>query len=262
MDGRYDRCTALVLGAGISGEAASLLLLSRGCSVLLLDEQELSGEGLCAENVRQAGGRVVCGSRGLPEEHFDICVASPSFPSRHPWIWTCLKRGVPVISELELGAAYWHGKILAVTGSKGKSSLVKLCADVLNGAGISASPAGNYGIPLCRLALEQPGLKWAVVEVSSFQMELTGEFHPDIAVLLNIQPDHLDRHADMEEYRNLKFKLFAGMRSGALALLPQGVDYVEAMPAGVEVRRFGDTPCCDWAYAESAVEGGAVGRDR
>ncbi len=260
MDGRYDRCSALVLGAGISGEAAALLLLSRGGSVLLMDERDATDEGLCAENVRQAGGRVLCGKAEPPCEKIDICVASPAFPARHPWIVACMERGVPVISELALGAACWRGKILAVTGSKGKSSLVKLCADILNVAGMPASPAGNYGVPLCRLALDQSGLEWAVTEVSSFQMEHTENFSPDIAVLLNIQPDHLDRHADMEEYRNLKLKMFAGMLPGSLALLPQGLDVGAMVPKGVEVRRFGDAISCDWVYADGKIERADCGR--
>jgi len=255
MDGRYDRCAALVLGAGLSGEAAAKLLLSHGGSVLLMDERADRADSTCAENVRQAGGRVLCGQAEPPRGGFDICVTSPAFPARHPWIMTCSERGVPVISELELGAAYWRGRILAVTGSKGKSSLVKLCADILDGAGKSASPAGNYGIPLCRLALERPGLEWAVVEVSTFQMEHTREFRPDIAVLLNVQPDHLDRHADMEEYRELKLKMFAGMLPGALALLPQGLDAGGKIPDGVQARRFGGADCGDWAFAGGAVEG-------
>ncbi|MDD4024829.1 MAG: UDP-N-acetylmuramoyl-L-alanine--D-glutamate ligase [Kiritimatiellae bacterium] len=260
MSGRFDNCGALVLGAGVSGEAAAALLLSRGGSVLLMDEREECAESACAERTRRAGGNVLCGKTDLPGEKFGACVVSPAFPARHPWIETCLSRGVPVVSELELGAAYWRGKILAVTGSKGKSSLVKLCSDIFNGAGKSASPAGNYGVPLCRLALECPGLEWAVVEVSSFQMEYTARFRPDIAVLLNIQPDHLDRHADMAEYRALKLKMFASMLPGALALLPDGLDAEGRLPEGVESRRFGDALCCDWSYNGGVVEGRDAGR--
>lgn len=261
MDGRFDNCKALVLGAGVSGEAAAALLLSRGGSVLLMDEREECAISACAEKTRQAGGQVLCGKTVLPEEKFDVCVVSPAFPTRHPWVEACLSRGVPMVSELELGAAYWCGKILAVTGSKGKSSLVKLCADICNRAGKSASPAGNYGVPLCCLVLERPDLEWAVVEVSSFQMEHTAVFNPDIAVLLNVQPDHLDRHADMEEYRALKLKMFAGMFPGTLALLPDGlgVDNIR-LPDGVEARRFGGALCRDWSFADGAVAGMDAGR--
>jgi len=165
-----------------------------------------------------------------------------------------------MISELELGGFYWTGKILAVTGSKGKSSLVKFCADTLDGAGITASPAGNYGLPLCRLALEKPSLAWAVTEVSSFQMEHTTAFSPDIAILLNIQADHLDRHADMAEYKGLKLSLFSAMRPGSVVLLPAGVDVAGKVPEGVRLLRFGADAGCDWAYASHAVMGMLNGR--
>ena len=128
-------------------------------------------------------------------EGFDVVVASP---------------GVPVKSELQLGCEElkrrgW--KLLAVTGSKGKSSVVKAVADAINLAGGRAVPCGNYGRPVCELVGEEPG--WAVVEVSSFQLETTqlaaGTF--EAAALLNVQEDHLDRHGDITVYHSLKRRL-------------------------------------------------------
>jgi len=254
MNGGYDGVNALVLGAGVSGESAALLVLARGGRVVVADEGEASKRAEAAERVRQAGGRVVFGG-GLPDGDFDVCVVSPAFAMRHPWVEACRARGIPMISELELGGCYWPGKILAVTGSKGKSSLVKFCADTFERAGISASPAGNYGIPLCQLVLQKPGLAWAVTEVSSFQMEHTRTFSPDLAVLLNLQADHFDRHADMAEYKALKLKLFAAMRPGTVALLPAGLDDEGRVPGSVTRWRFGANAGCDWAYAEHAVTG-------
>ncbi|MDD4017959.1 MAG: UDP-N-acetylmuramoyl-L-alanine--D-glutamate ligase [Kiritimatiellae bacterium] len=254
MNGRYDGVNALVLGAGLSGEAAALLLLARGGSVTVADEGEESKRAEAAARVRQAGGRVVFGG-GLPDGAFDVCVVSPAFAMRHPWVEACGSRGIPMISELELGGFYWPGKILAVTGSKGKSSLVKFCADTFERAGIPASPAGNYGIPLCQLVLQKPGLAWAVTEVSSFQMEHTQTFSPGLAVLLNLQADHFDRHADMAEYKALKLKLFSAMRPGAVALLPAGLDDEGRVPENVALWRFGADAGCGWRYAEHAVTG-------
>jgi UDP-N-acetylmuramoylalanine--D-glutamate ligase len=262
--GRYDGVDALVLGAGVSGEAAARLLLARGGRVTVLDE---NGREEVAARLRTAGAECVFGGTGVRvpppvadgTTAPDVCVVSPGFALGHPWVAECRRRGIPLISELELGGRYWSGKLLAVTGSKGKSSLVKLCADALNGAGVGASPAGNYGIPLCRLALERPELAWAVVEVSSFQMEHTWTFSPEIAVLLNFQADHLDRHADMAEYKALKLKLFSAMRPGSLALLPAGFDAGDAVPAGVVCERFGAAPFAagtanpDWMYTDHAV---------
>ena len=256
MRGGYDNLNALVLGAALSGEWAARLLLSRGCRVTVLDE----GDGVkladAAARIGAAGGAVRFGKGDLPDGAFDVCVASPAFAMSHAWIAACAARGVPVISELELGACYWRGRILAVTGSKGKSSLVKFCADTLNLSGVTASPAGNYGIPLCQLVMERPDVAWAVAEVSSFQMEHSPTFHPQVAVLLNLQPDHLDRHADFAEYKQLKLRMFANMGEGDCALLPQGLDAEGMLPASVPCFRFGDTPDCDWRYAASCVYGG------
>jgi len=260
MSGKYDGVNALVLGAGMSGEAAALLLLAHQGRVLVIDGGEEAKLAEAAARVRQAGGRVVFGGGDLPREPFDVCVVSPAFAMNHPWVEACRRRGLPMISELELGGCYWRGKILAVTGSKGKSSLVKFCADTLEGAGVTASPAGNYGIPLCKLALEKPDLAWAVTEVSSFQMEHTPTFSPDIAILLNLQADHFDRHADMAEYKALKLSLFSAMRPGSVALLPAGLSDDGKVPGGVERLRFGADAGCDWAYADHAVIGMLAGR--
>ena len=259
MDKRYDGVRALVLGAGVSGVAAARLVLARGGSAVLVDEGPEERAAAAATRVRQAGGVARFGVSELPGEAFDLCVTSPAFALGHPWLEACRRRSTPIISELELGARYWAGKALAVTGSKGKSSAVKLCADALNAAGVSASPAGNYGIPLCDLVLERPELAWAVVEVSSFQMEHTWSFSPDIAILLNIQADHFDRHADMAEYRGLKWKLFSAMRPGGVALVPQELEDGGTIPPGVRRLTFGPEPEAQWRYLDHAAAGPVAG---
>jgi UDP-N-acetylmuramoylalanine--D-glutamate ligase len=253
MSGKYDRVHALVLGASISGEWSARLLLARGGRVTLLDESDGAKLAEVAARVRAAGGNVLFGKRALPEGAVDVCVASPAFALNHVWIKACEARGIPVISELELGAEYWRGKMIAITGSKGKSSLVKFCADTLNLAGVPASPAGNYGIPLCQLVMEKPDLAWAVVEVSSFQMEHSPTFHPHIALLLNVQPDHLDRHADLAEYKQLKFKMFAHMGANDMALLPTCLDDEKMMNGRVPCYRFGSEMKSDWQYEAGKI---------
>ena len=179
----------LVFGAGKSGAAAAVLLRRDGANVRVLD-----------------------GDDAYPDGVWDLAVTSPGVPLTHPWQVAARAAGVPVFSELELGARYFAGKMLAVTGSKGKSSVVKLVADGLNAAGISAVACGNYGTPLCEVALMEPQPAWAVVEVSSFQMETTHpeNFHPVAAAILNLQEDHLDRHGSVEVYHALKRKMLEG----------------------------------------------------
>ncbi len=209
---------AIVLGNGRSGRAAAELLRREGARVVVLD-----------------------GDDAWPGGEWDLCVTSPGIPLGHPWQVAARAAGVKVISELQLGASRWKGRSLAVTGSKGKSSVVKLIADTLNLAGVPAVPCGNYGTPLCevvncgvppprmaavpvssrqagdgcltgkaRFQRAGDGAVWAVVEVSSFQMETTDDFHPDAAAILNLQEDHLDRHGSVEAYHTLKRKLLAG----------------------------------------------------
>lgn len=259
---QFEHKYALVLGAAASGEWAARLLLARGTQVTLLDESDGTK---CADNIQRvkaAGGTVLLGSRDLPAGAWDFCVASPAFALNHAWIQTCQGRKIPVVSELELGAAFWPGKILAVTGSKGKSSLVKFCADTLNRSGVAASPAGNYGIPLSQLVLEQPALQWAVTEVSSFQMEHSPYFHPQIGVLLNLQPDHMDRHANFVEYKELKLRMFANMGQCDCALLPVEFDAENRLDNSVPCFRFGAASESDWRYVEHAIveRGGAARR--
>ena len=162
---------------------------------------------------------VLDGTDAWPEgETFDLCATSPGIPLDHPWQKRARELGIPVVGELQLGAERWRsmgGRMLAVTGSKGKSSVVKLVA-----AGLQGIPCGNYGKPLCEVVndFSQPSqhsqhsqhlLPWAVVEVSSFQMETT-ELSSDAfvaAAVLNLQEDHLDRHGSVDVYHGLKLKL-------------------------------------------------------
>ena len=187
---------ALVLGHGRSGKAAEALLCRSGFSATVLD-----------------------GDAAFPSGGFDCAVVSPGVALTHPWIVEAKRRGIPLKSELQLGCEElkrqgW--KLLAVTGSKGKSSVVKVVADAINLAGMKAVACGNYGTPVCEVALEdrrrgtEDGRKrWAVVEVSSFMMETT-ELPADTfeaAAILNLQEDHLDRHGSVEVYHGLKRKL-------------------------------------------------------
>ena len=255
----YDGCRAVVLGAGASGVAAAQLLRQRGCAVTLLDEAPLDKISAAA-TLASAGVELRAGAKNLPDKKFDLCVASPGVTISHPWLAACKKRKIPVIAEMELGFSYWPGKILAVTGSKGKSSLVKLCADTLNRAGVPAAPAGNYGTPLSQLVIESPQLKWAVVEVSSFQLEHVVDFRPDVAVLLNVQPDHLDRHASMAEYRALKLKMFAKQAGSDVAIFPEKLRIDRRFSTPAKKWRFGTGARCAWRYAGHVIIGQFDGR--
>ncbi len=246
----------VVLGAGVSGVAAARLVCARGGSALVLDEAQAAESSPARAALHACGAAYHGGGGTFPDAEFDCCVVSPAFAAGHPWLAACAARGIPVISELELGARHWRGRTLAITGSKGKSSLVKGCADTLNGAGVSAAPAGNYGTPLCELVLDQPGLAWAVVEVSSFQLEWVETFAPDVAVLLNVQSDHLDRHGSFDLYRSLKERLFARQASQAVAILPADHEArYGCLQTAAGKQTFGSGAAAAWRYADHAVTG-------
>lgn len=255
----FDGSNALVLGGGVSGEAAARLLISRGSRVTLADGSDTAALRATLERAQGVGVQLWLGKTELPEGDFDLCVASPAFALEHEWIKFCIQRKIQIISELELGARCWRGGIIAVTGSKGKSSVVKLCSDTLNLAGKTASPAGNYGIPLSLLALEAPEIEWAVTEVSSFQMEHTAYLPSDVAILLNVQPDHLNRHGSLECYRELKFKMFAAMAKGAPAFFPEELELGKVLSEQLDVQRFGVSKDVDWRWQAGSLSGKQAG---
>ena len=241
------RC--LVLGAGRSGLAAIRVLKTIGAEVTLVDSRP-------PKDGAPQGCDLFAPCGTLPDGQFDLCVASPAIPISHPWLAQCAARAIPVISEMELGYAFWQGKILAITGSKGKSSVVKLCAETLTAAGHLAIPCGNYGTPLCDVALDNADAEWAIAETSSFQLEHTVAFRPDAAILLNLQADHLDRHASMEEYARMKFRLFERQDADCAAFLPEELDtFGQPIPTNVPIFSFGTSPKADLRYEPGQISG-------
>jgi len=195
--------SALVLGCGRSGMAAEALLRSEGTTVF----------SICQERTPDYQ---------YDDIHFDpeVAIMSPGFSLEHPWVKDLVDRGIPLLSEMELGWSRRHCPVIAVTGSNGKSTVVKWIADALAHAGKVGVPCGNYGLPVSAAVMMHDVPDWLVIEVSSFQLETIEQFHPSIGVLLNVLPNHLDRHGDMETYRALKLRLFESMRESSTAILP------------------------------------------
>lgn len=204
-----------VFGAGASGLAAARLLRSRGAEVSVFDAADGDAAGRWPEGL----ATVRWGCKTLPEGTPALAVASPGLAADAPWIAAMRARGVPVIGELELGAGHLRSRCLAITGSSGKSTMVKWMSEAWNLAGVSAVPCGNYGTPLCEVALADPPPAVAVAEVSSFQLELSDRFAPEVGVLLNLHPNHLDRHGTMDRYVAAKCRLFGAMDAGSSAVV-------------------------------------------
>lgn len=197
----------VVVGGGGSGLAAARLLVSRGGRVTLTDLRPAI-EG--AASLESAGVTLCLGS--TPTSLLvgaDLIVVSPGVPPFQPGLNAARDAGVPVIGEVELASRWLKGRVVAITGTKGKSTTTALAARILAEAGFDAPAGGNLGPALSGQVDASTPDTIHVVEVSSFQLETTVTFHPWVAVLLNLSPDHLDRHRSLDEYATAKGRIFA-----------------------------------------------------
>lgn len=210
----------LVVGLGKSGLAAALFLRHRGAQVTVSDVR--SAEALAREipALLDEGIMVEAGGHGLLTfRRQDLIVVSPGVPLDTPALAQVRSFGIPVIGELELAARFMQGRILAITGSNGKTTTTALTGAILKTGGLPTLVAGNIGVPVVSLIDETTPETWSVLEVSSFQLETTEEFHPRISVILNITPDHLDRHGTFENYALAKERIFAMQNAGDALVL-------------------------------------------
>jgi UDP-N-acetylmuramoylalanine--D-glutamate ligase len=195
-----------VAGAARSGIAAAELLVSRGATVTLSDRRDRLDD---EERLRAAGVELELG--GHTEATFagaDLVVTSPGVPFHQPALEAARRAGVPVIGELELAFRWLRGKVIAITGTKGKSTTTTLTGRMLEAGGQRVLVGGNIGLALSAQVDASTEDTIHVVEASSFQLEATDTFRPWIAVLLNFSPDHLDRHASVAEYAAAKSQIF------------------------------------------------------
>ncbi|MFN2427414.1 MAG: UDP-N-acetylmuramoyl-L-alanine--D-glutamate ligase [Candidatus Binatia bacterium] len=206
--------TLLVLGLARSGVAAARVAAAEGWNVLVTDDKPVATDDLpasvqpldAAEALARAGDA-------------DLVIPSPGIPATHPVLEAARNAGVRIAPEIEFAADRLGGTLVAITGTNGKSTAVSLLGAVLEAAGHRVFTGGNLGDPLCNAV----GREWdyVVAEVSSFQLEHATTFHPHAAAMLNLTPDHLDRHGDMEGYLSAKLKLFACMTPGDFVVLPR-----------------------------------------
>jgi UDP-N-acetylmuramoylalanine--D-glutamate ligase len=214
----------LVVGLARSGVAASEALLGAEAVVVRFDRDEALDVG----RLREAGVEVHLGTEEETLLHgIDLVVKSPGVPGETTLVDRARSRGVPVWSEIELGARLLPNPILGVTGTNGKTTTSELLGAVFRSAGKPVEVAGNVGRPLTSLVGTAPPDAWVVCELSSFQLEDVHTLKPEIGVLLNLEPDHLDRHGTFERYTDAKLRIFER----------QSVDDIAVVP-----RDFGDVP--------------------
>jgi UDP-N-acetylmuramoylalanine--D-glutamate ligase len=208
---------AVVVGAARSGVAAAELLVRRGATVTLTDVRESIQEDA---QLRNAGVQLELGGhRAETLRAADLIVLSPGVPPTQQDVAAARAAGVPVMGELELASRWLRGRVVAITGTKGKSTTTTLTGRMLEAGGHRVLVGGNIGHALSAQVDASTEETIHVVEVSSFQLEGSETFHPWIAVLLNFSPDHLDRHADLAEYAAAKARIFANQTPDDWALL-------------------------------------------
>ena len=206
-----------VAGAARSGIAAAELLARRGARVTLsdmateiADADRLRGLGVALE----VGGHVVDTFTAA-----DLVVLSPGVPPELPVLQAARERGVPVIAEIELAWRWLQGRVIAITGTKGKSTTTALTGRMLEAAGFKVTVGGNIGAPLSAQVSDSTPDTLHVVEASSFQLEQIDSFRPWISVMLNFSPDHLDRHPTVEAYGAAKARIFENQQATDFAVI-------------------------------------------
>jgi len=233
----YEGAPALVIGLARSGAAACRLLRRHGCKVRGSDSKTEPEFASSLENLREAGVEVVLGEQDERLlEGVEFVVVSPGVPPGHALIGAAEGRGLTVISELEAAFQVAVAPIVAVTGTNGKSTCVEMLGEVFRRAGTETAVAGNVGTALSEAVETVPTSGVLVVEVSSFQLERIVDFRPNVAVLLNVTDDHLDRHGGMGGYLDAKLRIFANQRDHDTAVInadqPELVRASERFPAG------------------------------
>ncbi|AEU38164.1 UDP-N-acetylmuramoyl-L-alanine--D-glutamate ligase [Granulicella mallensis] len=197
----------LVVGLGKSGLAAARFLKERGARVTVSDARPAT---LIAElpGLLDQGIMVEAGSHGLLTfRRQDLIVVSPGVPMSTPELKQVRAMGMHIIGELELGAQFLQGEVVGITGSNGKTTTTTLMGEIFKAAGRPTLVGGNIGKPVTELVGESTPEAWSVLEVSSFQLETVESFRPRIAMVLNITPDHLDRHGNFENYAAAKARI-------------------------------------------------------
>ena len=244
----------LVVGLGKSGIASALFLADRGARVAVSDtksEEELPHEIpqlLDRGIVVEAGYH---GERTFKEQ--ELIVISPGVPADVPQLVQARQAGIPVIGEVELAARFLKGRIVAITGSNGKTTTTTLAGEIIAASGQKTLVGGNIGTPAISFVETATDDTWVVLEVSSFQLETIETFHPKIAAVLNVTPDHLDRHHTFENYAAAKRRIFENQTGSDFAVLNADDATCTAMADKTQATVY-------WFSRQRAVDHGAFVR--
>jgi UDP-N-acetylmuramoylalanine--D-glutamate ligase len=212
-----DRTRAAVLGLGTSGEAAARLLHRRGASVTVFDSGKPDARKI--RTLQDLGISIITGDAAdIATVDYDLTILSPGIDPVVPLVQNFRRQGASFIGELELAFRFCERPVIAITGTNGKTTTTQLIESMLNAAGHRTVACGNIGMPFAEAVQRQGEYDIFTVEVSSFQLETISTFRPDVAVWLNLTPDHLDRYPNMAEYRTAKLRIFENQSSSDYAV--------------------------------------------
>lgn len=248
----------LVVGLARTGVASALFCAARGARVTATEEQAEAKVAEAAAKLAAAGVTLELG--GHKQETFlaqELIVPSPGVPYGSPLLAAARAKGIPVWSEIELAWRFLRGRLVAITGSNGKTTTTALTGHLLETAGIPTLVGGNIGTPLISRVDSSSESSVTVAEVSSFQLENIAGFRPDVGVLLNLTPDHLDRHASMEEYARAKARIFENQTEADAAVVnaddPQLIPWTPNRPRVFRFSRTGPVAAGAYVRGEEIV---------
>jgi UDP-N-acetylmuramoylalanine--D-glutamate ligase len=228
---------ALVIGAGRSGTAAARFLAERGARVALNDRKPLEEWSAEARALESAGVKLFSGD--VPQwmlDHADLLVVSPGVPTKSIAVRYAERAGVEIVGEVELAYRFLRGRLVAITGTNGKTTTTALVGQLLADAGFHVQVGGNIGTPLISLVETSRDNGWTVAEISSFQLETTDLFHPHVAAVLNVTPDHMDRYETFNDYAAAKHRIFRRQTEDDWAVLNADDETVSSWASGLCAR--------------------------
>lgn len=247
----------VVIGLGAAGLSTVRYLVARGAQVKVSDRRTVDQiEPETLDFLRQAGVQLEMGNHTTSFlTDADVVIPGPGIPLDLPVIHAARERGLPILGELALAASQYAVPVIAVTGSNGKTTVTSLIGHLLKASGKNPFVGGNIGTPLLDYFANPKAYDAVVLELSSFQLDLAGTFRPDMGLLLNISPDHLDRHGSLAAYTDAKINLFRSQEAGDIAILGADDPVSAAAPVHFGVRRcsFGRKAGCDATIIDGRV---------
>jgi UDP-N-acetylmuramoylalanine--D-glutamate ligase len=227
----------LIIGAARSGIAAARFLLAQGATVALTDQKPLEKWTPEALALREPGVGLLPGEPpSWLLDQLDLVIVSPGVPANIIPIRYAERAGAEVIGEVELAYRYLKGRIVAITGSNGKTTTTSLIGELLRDAGLPVQVGGNIGKPLISMVDTSRDDGWTVAELSSFQLETIKTFHPAIAVVLNVTPNHMDRYETFNDYAAAKHRIFMNQTAADVAVLNADDPTVSSWASGLRAQ--------------------------